>query len=80
MFIKELQLYVDHLKNKVKKHTDPANRTITKSLQHFQANLLEGIDYYKKLFADTVEELKTLHIINAELSTLKAAVQDIKLA
>ena len=56
MFINELQLYVDYLKNAVEKNIDEMTTKQNRYLQTFRTNLLEGIDYYKKLIPDFKKE------------------------
>ncbi len=55
MFVKELKLYVDYLKDKLSEAAKPFNEKDLNYLLKFSTNLQEGIDYYKSLFA----ELKT---------------------
>ena len=49
MFIKELQLYIDYLKE-LADSTDFSNKREAKKFSRFTQNLEEGIDYYKNLF------------------------------
>ena len=49
MFIKELQLYIDYLKE-LADSTDFSNKREVKKFSRFTQNLEEGIDYYKNLF------------------------------
>lgn len=51
MFIKELGMYVDYLKNEIG-NMDFNNNNQYKKLKAFQSNLLEGIAYYKKKFTE----------------------------
>lgn len=54
MFINELYLYIDYLKNEVKKMD--LNVKQMKYIQNFKSNLLEGIEYYKKLIPSLKKE------------------------
>lgn len=48
MFIKELQLYLDYLREEIREN--PGNdRKILKNRKSFCQNLAEGIQYYKEL-------------------------------
>ncbi|MBL7682106.1 MAG: hypothetical protein JNK00_02005 [Flavipsychrobacter sp.] len=47
MFINELNLYIDYLRNEIKKIDLTPKQT--KYYQTFKANLINGIDYYKQL-------------------------------
>lgn len=52
MFVKELSLYVDYLKNKVSELDSSASEKDIKYLNTFRKNLNEGIEYYKQPFTE----------------------------
>jgi hypothetical protein len=52
LFVKELQLYVDYLKNMIAETPKPYTEKQMKYYQLFQQNLDEGITYYKQLYSD----------------------------
>jgi len=52
MFIKELTIYIDYLKDKVEESKDAITNKQKKYLQKFTKNLKEGIDYYQGLFSN----------------------------
>jgi len=56
MFIKELGMYVDYLKKDITKSLESMNEQKVKYFTEFKNNLLEGIEYYRKLFPQMVEE------------------------
>ena len=56
MFIKELRMYVDYLRKDVQKSLDSLNGQKTRYFTEFKDNLLEGIEYYRNLFPQMVEE------------------------
>ena len=56
MFIKELGLYLDYLKKEIAKSLDPINEQKIKYFTDFKNNLLDGIEYYRKLFPQILEE------------------------
>ncbi|MBI3602159.1 MAG: hypothetical protein HY209_04630 [Candidatus Omnitrophica bacterium] len=56
MFIKELRMYVDYLKGDIQKSLDSLNEHKAKYFTEFKNNLLEGIEYYRGLFPQMVEE------------------------
>jgi len=58
MFIKELKMYVDFLKEKIHETSCPFSDKQIKYFETFQNNLNDGIEYYKKLFAENKEALK----------------------
>ncbi|MEQ8809590.1 MAG: hypothetical protein RIE59_11025 [Imperialibacter sp.] len=61
MFIRELQLYIDHLKESMEFHSDEVGSKKGKSLKTFHDNLLEGIAFYRHMAVDIahgIDELK----------------------
>ena len=58
MFIKELEMYVDYLKKMVDESITPLQEKQVEYFESFKANLNEGIDYYKNVFSDMIEESK----------------------
>lgn len=53
MFVKELKMYVDYLKNDIATFTDELTIKNIKKWSAFKSNLLEGIVYYQILFEET---------------------------
>jgi hypothetical protein len=51
MFINELKMYVDHLKKELADYSETRTHARVKKWNTFKNNLLQGIDYYKNLFA-----------------------------
>ncbi len=56
MFIKELGMYLDYLKKDITKSLEIMNEQKIKYFTEFKNNLLEGIEYYRKLFPQMMEE------------------------
>ncbi|GAI32794.1 unnamed protein product, partial [marine sediment metagenome] len=56
MFINELNLYVDYLKKDVERHATALSDKKAKYFAKFRANLLEGINYYKKLIPEITNQ------------------------
>ncbi len=50
MFIKELNIYIDYLKDKMDESKDCMNKKQEKYLKSFVNNLDEGVNYYQELF------------------------------
>ncbi|MDP4184178.1 MAG: hypothetical protein Q8862_03330 [Bacteroidota bacterium] len=50
LFVKELSLYVDNLKQQISNEVTPIAKAHAKRLETFKKNLFEGIAYYKELF------------------------------
>jgi len=71
MFIKELGLYLDYLKNKIEETTGELNKKQEKYFTAFTKNLNEGILYYNNLFGDIksmTESVKSKILIELEKS------------
>ncbi len=80
MFIHELKMYIDYLKNKIAETGQPVNARGAAQLKTFKNNLLSGIEYYSHLFSNLKDKFhdsidQTLH----HLETYKAEVQRIEL-
>ncbi len=56
MFINELKMYVDYLKNEVKKCLPEPTTKEVQYLKEFKNNLFDGMEYYKTLFPQMLEE------------------------
>ena len=85
MFIKELKIYIDFLKNKIEKTKVSMTNKQEKYLLTFVKNLNKGINYYYRLFTDlkdVFEDTKssilsglddsqtTLHLLTSEIKNL----------
>ena len=85
MFIKELKIYIDFLKNKVEDTKNSFTEKQEKYLLTFANNLKEGINYYESLFSDLkdkFEDTKTgilndletckdkLHLLRLEIESI----------
>jgi hypothetical protein len=79
LFIKELSLYVDYLKNKIEEMAIPLTKKEEKFVNTFHKNLLEGIDYYKDLFNKKSEQFqdKKSHLIQS-LDHFKEELNEVK--
>jgi len=66
MFIEELRLYVDYFKAEIKKYIlEPAAKHI-EYLREFKNNLMAGMEYYKNLFPNMLEEAENLRQTSLE--------------
>ena len=77
MFIKELKMYVNHLKNDILSFSGKTSTVKIKKWKSFQDNLLQGIEYYETLFSSTLIFKDTLQIIN-QLHFYKEEVKQIE--
>ena len=60
MFIKELGMYVEYLKERVIEKTKPYEEKQRRYIDKFEQNLSEGIDYYKDLFSKSKENFSSI--------------------
>jgi len=80
MFIKELSLYVEHIKEKFNSTTDLISKKEIKSLGKFKTNLLNGILYYKTIAEDIKTELTSYTTnFSLELEKFEKQIQDLHL-
>jgi hypothetical protein len=56
MFINEIRLNIDHLKSEIQKTLDSISEREQARFAEYKRNLLEGIEYYKKLIPYLVKE------------------------
>ncbi len=82
MFIKEISIYINYLKEKIDEAEKPISEKELKYFSAFQQNMNDGIEYYKDLFANimvTSEEAKLdilndLEILEAELNSINPEI------
>lgn len=53
VFVKELKMYVDYLRNEISENTNELSAGQIKKWNLFKTNLLAGIEYYEDLFSST---------------------------
>ena len=76
MFIKEISIYINYLKEKIDEAEKPISEKELKYFSAFQQNMNDGIEYYKDLFANimvTSEEAK-FDILN-DLEILRGRIK-----
>ena len=56
MFIKELGMYIDYLKNEINESLESLNGKKVKYFETFKANLFSGVEYYHELVQEMKEE------------------------
>lgn len=83
MFIKELHIYIDFLKNKLEEVKKNINKKEEKYLLTFTNNMKEGVLYYQNLFSSithSFEDIKQSVLKELELSenTLQNIVLEIE--
>lgn len=77
LFVKELKMYVDYLKNEIETVSAEINAAQIKKWNSFKANLLEGIDYYQNLLDTTAIFENTNATIQSLLSFYKAELSKV---
>ena len=77
MFIKELMIYMDYLRNEMEISSKGIISHTEKYFDEFRGNLINGIEYYHELSEQFVEETKKQFL--KELDALKDAIGDIQL-
>ncbi len=94
MFIKELKMYINYLKDKIDESKQEMNKKQEKYLTRFVANMKDGVKYYQELFTNAKDSFtntkerilteldlsdKVLSLLNIEISTLIAeSKQEVK--
>lgn len=79
MFIKELQLYTDHFKEKLEELKKDINKKQEKSLMAFNENLKDGVKYYQNLFGNLKSSFQdTKEQILKDLEYNQNLIQDLK--
>jgi len=80
MFIKELMIYIDYLKNKLEETARPFTEKQSEYFTTFQENLEKGIQYYKELFADVNVNLRDKRAsLIAELEQCERQLKEIRI-
>jgi hypothetical protein len=80
MFIKELNIYLDYLKNQIEEAQTEMTKKQEKYLQRFANNLSEGIQYYDGLFTNLKDKFNdTKSTILSELDFSKKQLKTLKI-
>lgn len=79
MFIKELKMYVDYLKNEILETTGEMTVPQIKKLQSFKYNLMEGIVYYQFMFSSSGFLENQVKSIQKQLLTYIFELDEIKI-
>ncbi|MBU3820445.1 hypothetical protein KO566_00100 [Flavobacteriaceae bacterium XHP0103] len=78
LFIKELQIYIDYLKNKLGKFKKISNKKEGKYLLTFSSNLNLGISYYKNQFQQSKHTFKEMKdVVLTELNKAEEVLNSI---
>lgn len=81
MFVKELSLYIDYLQKKIDERVDFVTAQKEEFFNTFRANLIDGINYYKKMIPEILEETdKIREKIQKDLEELELKLMSYALA
>ena len=73
MFIRELRLYVEHLRDEIEKRSLKQSNHTPEYFREFKENLLRGIDYYRELSQRFIEEKRRRFL--EDLARLREAIE-----
>ncbi|MCI9844140.1 hypothetical protein [Flavobacterium pectinovorum] len=79
MFVKELKMYVDYLKNEIENISEEMTTSQLKKWNTFKANLFDGIAYYQNLLDSTFYFKNETAQIKQQLDFYKTALAAIKI-
>jgi hypothetical protein len=79
MFVKELKMYVDYLRNEINTFTDEFTPNQLKKWNSYRNNINEGIVYYQNLFQNTSYFKNSDSKIKEQLEFYKEAINTIEL-
>ncbi len=74
LFVKELKMYLDYLKNEISAVTEEITLGQIKKWNSFKNNLLEGIEYYEDLFSKTSFFESIKNQMQSQLNICKGAL------
>ncbi len=78
MFINELNLYADYLKNEIERNMSELSERQSRYYRTFKTNLLQGIEYYKNLIPHIGHETDHyLSMMREELHAIEEAVHNL---
>lgn len=78
MFIKELQLYLSYLRDKIEESSEKLNESQVKYFNTFKENLENGIEYYHQLFDEVKEKFTGVrNDIFQQLTDLKDELEEV---
>lgn len=79
LFIKELKMYIDYLKNEISETTTDLTAGQIKKWNAFKNNMIEGIGYYHTMFATSHFLEDNINAIQDQLEFYKTKIVEIKI-
>jgi hypothetical protein len=81
MFVNELRIYVNYLKDEAEKQVEAITENQVRYLKTFQANLLSGIGYYMDMLPfNKYETVSCIDEIRKELDEVKKTLQNFSIS
>lgn len=80
VFIKEIEIYLDFLKNELREAAKPLTKKQEEYFKTFHQNIINGIEYYKQLFSGTQNFFRSIsHVLLQNLNILEKEFIKIKI-
>ena len=80
MFINELKLYIDYLKDSIESSINTLNAKQNKYLQTFKSNLLSGVDYYHEIIPKLIRETEQYrNKMKEELTMMQETIKNLSI-
>ena len=74
LFVNELKMYVDYLKNEIEDFSENFTNAQVKKWKTFKTNLTEGVEYYEQLFSETPFFRNNVKTIQTQLADYKSKI------
>ena len=79
LFINELKMYVDYLKNEIEDFSESFTNAQVKKWKTFKTNLTDGVEYYEKLFSETAFFKDNVKTIQSQLAEYKNKIMGLSI-
>ncbi|KIA88250.1 hypothetical protein [Kaistella jeonii] len=79
IFVNELKMYVEYLKNEIEEYSESFTNAQTKKWKTFKSNLIEGVNYYEQLFAETSFFKNNVKVVVVQLADYKNKIIGIQI-
>ncbi|MBV2166427.1 MAG: hypothetical protein KUL76_07855 [Kaistella sp.] len=79
LFINELKMYVDYLKNEIEDFSESFTNAQVKKWKTFKTNLTDGVEYYEKLFSETAFFKDNVKTIQCQLAEYKNKIMGLSI-
>ena len=79
LFVKELKMYVDYLRNEIENISGEITNAQLKKWNTFKTNILEGIEYYQNLLSPALYFKDDLNTIKKDFDFYKSKLSEIRI-